>query len=153
MATDKAQFLLTSFSQRLQVLGATDSGHILVSMGDFELLDRITLIFVLLVIDDFAGSTRQSHEALLGTSRLDRTETAEVFGPAFLEQHHPYFLSVWLGIERSGSSARETVISLDDFPLAINEELYYIVIGWVFIEEEAFSNELRVDGDDGGNTA
>jgi hypothetical protein len=60
---------------------------------------------------------------------------------------------VWLGIEGSGSSARETVISLDHFPLAVDEELNCIVIGWILIEEEAFGNELRVDGDDGGNTA
>lgn len=64
MSAYDSQLILARFSQGLEILSAANSRNILVVMRHFQLLDRLSLVFVLIVIDDLAGCASQSHKAL-----------------------------------------------------------------------------------------
>ena len=51
-------------------------------------------------------------------------------------------------VERSRSFAGKPVISFDNLPLSVDEQLNCIVVGWILVEQELLGDEFRVNGDD-----
>jgi hypothetical protein len=151
MTANQAKLLLSCLSQRFQVLRATDGCYVFASVGNFQLFDRITLVFVFIVIDYLAGCASQCHETLLRTAGFNRSVAAKIFRPTFFKQHDPYLLIMRFGIERSCASARKTFISFNYFPLTVNKEFDCVVVGWIFIEEKALGYQLWIHGNYGGN--
>lgn len=90
-------------------------------MCDFQLLDRLSFIFVLIMIDDFTRRASQSHKSFFRAARFDCPVAAEILRPTFFQKHDPNLLSVRLGIERGCAFARKSIISFDDLPFTINE--------------------------------